>query len=145
MVYEEINSNKEKIAKVIQEYYQSKIQPLLAASPAYNCAVVDFALLRDGDDYVPKVIELNPFNNYEGAGTGGSLFHWTGDRDILEGKEPFEFRTLYDSPDLTGRVFPDWLDIIEAGERLILEAQSPKPQLPSSSSDQKSPSSCIVS
>eukprot|EP01122_Echinamoeba_exundans_P009391 TRINITY_DN3311_c0_g1_i4.p1 TRINITY_DN3311_c0_g1~~TRINITY_DN3311_c0_g1_i4.p1 ORF type:complete len:637 (+),score=82.28 TRINITY_DN3311_c0_g1_i4:307-2217(+) len=141
--YDEIVKNKQKIKETIQKFYCDSVRPALKVSTVYDCAVVDFALLRDGDDYVAKVVELNPYNNYEGAGTGGSLFHWNFDREVLEGIKPFEFRTLDTAPDLSGRVFPDWVEIIEAGERVLLDRQNPK--RPSSTEDvPKSDSSCIV-
>ena len=51
--------------------------------------VIDFAVQKD------KIwmIELNPFNDYKGAGTGGALFHWTQDIKVLmEG--PLEIRVI---------------------------------------------------
>jgi hypothetical protein len=142
--YEEIVTNKVKISENIRKYYSDSVRPALASHPAYDCAVVDFALLRDGDGYKAKVVELNPYNNYEGAGTGGSLFHWNFDREVLEGTKPFEFRTLDQSPDLNGRVFPDWVEIIEAGEAVLLERQHPTRPNETKQAPPKSDSSCIV-
>jgi len=51
--------------------------------------VIDFAVQKDK----VWVIELNPFNDYKGAGTGGALFSWTQDIKVLmEG--PLEIRVV---------------------------------------------------
>lgn len=43
--------------------------------------VIDFCI--DSEQEV-LMIELNPFNNYLGAGTGGALFSWENDIEILK-------------------------------------------------------------
>jgi hypothetical protein len=54
--------------------------------------VIDFAFETDENNNKDNnnsnnskiwVIELNPFNNYPGAGTGGSLFNWVNDLKVL--------------------------------------------------------------
>ncbi len=37
------------------------------------------------------VIEINPFNDYDGCGTSAALFDWKKDRKVLD-EGPFEFR-----------------------------------------------------
>ena len=41
-----------------------------------------------GDRLTARVIELNSFL----TSTGGALFSWTADADVLHGRAPFEFR-----------------------------------------------------
>jgi len=75
--------------------------------------------MQDGRVFV---VELNPFNNYDNAGTGGSLFQWRGeDRKILDGDRPFEFRIL-EKPreELSQMLFPDWVSLIEKAEAYLL-------------------------
>ncbi len=53
-----------------------------------SAVVADFAVTSQG----VLLLEINPFNNYAGCGTSACLFNWSADRDVLEGRAPFEFR-----------------------------------------------------
>lgn len=59
-----------------------------------SSGVVDFAVFYKKQPCFSILIELNPFNDYKGAGTGGSLFCWHKDIEVLEGKKPLEIRVV---------------------------------------------------
>jgi len=78
-------TKQELLSQRIQDFYYNQVLEKLNVD---NC-IIDFAISQD--DRV-LVIELNPFNDYEGCGTDPCLFDWKKDQNILVGKEPFEFR-----------------------------------------------------
>jgi hypothetical protein len=51
-----------------------------------------------------KVIEMNRFNET----TGGGLFDWDNDQDVLFGRKPFEFRVL-EKPAMQPQHFQYWI------------------------------------
>ncbi|KRW99103.1 hypothetical protein PPERSA_02935 [Pseudocohnilembus persalinus] len=87
----------------IYDYFEKIIPKLTNLNIEHG--VIDFAIFTNKDQEIssqlPKnfqnniksdfliekiyVIELNPFNNYQGAGTGGAYFDWNSDIDILNG------------------------------------------------------------
>jgi len=84
--YDFVHKAKDDLERRLKEFFV-KLEPKLTGD--YATCVVDTVIFSDKI----MVVELNPFNNYDGAGTGGSLFRWSEpDRDVLEGKEPFQFR-----------------------------------------------------
>eukprot|EP01087_Luapelamoeba_hula_P016383 TRINITY_DN5034_c2_g1_i1.p1 TRINITY_DN5034_c2_g1~~TRINITY_DN5034_c2_g1_i1.p1 ORF type:complete len:344 (+),score=66.96 TRINITY_DN5034_c2_g1_i1:114-1145(+) len=70
--------------------------------------IIDFAVVGSR----VYVIELNPFNDYEGCGTDPCLFNWKTDREIVDGDKPFEFRIRETPFDVKPLVMVDWRAII---------------------------------
>lgn len=70
-----LKDKKEEIKEKIHEEFL-KIVPFLNVENG----VIDFAVLNNK----VWVVELNPFNDYEGAGTGGALFSWNTEMELLK-------------------------------------------------------------
>jgi len=56
--------------------------------------IADFAILADG---TVTIVEFNDFADFEGCGANAELFNWETDKDILQGKKPFETRVVMKS------------------------------------------------
>ena len=68
--------------------------------------VADFAVMSDGS---VLLLEINPFNNYAGCGTSACLFDWRADREVLEGRRPFELRIVREkAANLKALVGQEW-------------------------------------
>ena len=80
--------NKEIIKQKINEEFQKVAHRLNVEN-----GVIDFAVQKDKI----WIIELNPFNDYKDAGTGGALFSWSNDIEILK-NGPLEMRVI-EKPD----------------------------------------------
>ncbi|XP_063421799.1 translation initiation factor eIF2 assembly protein-like [Mytilus trossulus] len=89
-----LNDNQEEIAGKIKEFFNLVVRPKLKAGEYFlEKYVIDFAVTRsDKEGSLDKVwvIEINPFLNT----TDGALFSWEKERDILEGKQGFQFRIV---------------------------------------------------
>jgi len=97
---------KEEIEKLIKDLYETikDIIPL-------ESLVLDFAV--DLQQKKAMVIEINPFNNYEGCGTSASMFNWTKDRKVLD-EGPFQFRIEVESnKNIRSVLGPSWKQLIE--------------------------------
>jgi hypothetical protein len=71
-----------------------------------SAVVADFAVQSDGS---ALLLEINPFNNYPGCGTSACLFDWRADREVLEGRAPFELRIVREkSANLKALVGQEW-------------------------------------
>lgn len=81
--------------RVLQEIevFFKQVVDCLPLDNANQCCVVDFCVLDHDDDNNKKkklkcyLIEVNPFNDYEGCGTSASLFDWKKDSSLLRGEE----------------------------------------------------------
>jgi hypothetical protein len=80
--YPELWADRHAIAARVVEFVKARLGP---AMPMEN-AVVDLVWSPETSDIT--VIELNPF----GRCSGGALFNWFDDRDVLFGDAAFEFR-----------------------------------------------------
>lgn len=98
------------------KYVQLLLNPLILRSGfPFDSAVLDLAFVGDERNVV-KLIEVNPYNNYEGAGTGGSLFSWSADRAELEDGSSVSFRILTEQPSLQGRIPPELTEMLSKAE-----------------------------
>lgn len=79
-----LTGKKEIIKETINDYF-NKLLPFLNV----DNGVIDLSVSNQN----VWVIELNPFNDYPGAGTGGSLFCWENDIEILK-NGPLEIRVV---------------------------------------------------
>jgi hypothetical protein len=70
--------------------------------------IIDFGVLPDR----VLVIELNPFNDYEGCGTDPGLFNWKADRKVVDGEAPLEFRVREEPFDVKPGIILDWRKLI---------------------------------
>lgn len=78
--------NKALILKTIEDFFRN--ENLLERIPYENC-VLDLILIENqSNHYRVYICEINPLAEF--AGTG--LFSWLNDRDVLLGRQPFEFR-----------------------------------------------------
>ena len=59
------------------------------------------------------ILELNPFNDYEGCGTDPGLFNWKADRELLDGHQPFEFRIREEPFDVKPNIIQAWREIVK--------------------------------
>jgi hypothetical protein len=91
--YDDILKHKEQILEHIQRYFASRVQPRFDGNNLYeggNYSVDFLVILGESGVQDIKVIEMNRFD----VTTGGSLFDWDEDRDVLFGRKPFEFRVV---------------------------------------------------
>jgi hypothetical protein len=95
----------------IYTYWREYLRDTLASAD-YNDYVIDIAIL-DNDQLV--VIELNPFNSL----TGGSMFLWNVDKDILEGIDTD--KSDYTSKDIAIRARKVVYDIMKDFSEVIVE------------------------
>jgi len=79
-----INKNADLLQQRIQEFYYSKVAPLLGAT--YEGSIIDFGFADESLEQC-YVIELNPYTK----NTDACLFSWARDQDRFE-NGPFEFR-----------------------------------------------------
>jgi len=79
--FEELKQRKDEIANKVKLFYE-EVQPKIVL----ESYIIDFVMLEDG---AIKIVELNPYSQ----STGGCLFDWTKDKEILE-NGPFDFRIL---------------------------------------------------
>ena len=88
--YPILEKYEEVIPSRIKDYFYNVIKPLL---PHLNNYIIDFAFTSlDPSTSDLIVIEINPYNDYEGNGTSPCLFCWNADRSLLENVNSFEFR-----------------------------------------------------
>lgn len=113
--------NQRYIADLLMEYWEREVKDMIPLS-SY---VVDFAILRASSDN-PSVltIELNPY----ASSTGGSLFDWLADREVLK-SGPFEFR-CHETPPAASATADMVLYMVEeahslAKDRDLLESRPP--------------------
>jgi len=78
-----LSISSDKVISKIRDFYEHKIKSRLTAKDM----VIDFAV--DGDNVY--ILEMNPYNNFEGCGTDAALFNWKLDRKLLD-EGPFECR-----------------------------------------------------
>lgn len=105
-----------KVQHACQEVYKKKIRP---SSLELKRFAIDFVIVREEQkdtgvqEYVAYVVEVNPLAEFTGFG----LFDFMSakDRDILSGKEPFEFRCVETIPPL-GDIAPDYKAILDNEE-----------------------------
>jgi hypothetical protein len=91
--YDDVLLNRDKILDGITQYFESAVRPRFVDNALFPNGqyVVDFVvIMREGAIEEVKVIEMNRFN----ITTGGSLFDWDEDGDVLFGRKPFEFRVV---------------------------------------------------
>lgn len=109
--YPYLVTNKAKIQKQILSFFINTLQPALQS---YGNYVVDFFVgeeEKEGESNV-KVVELNSFESW----TGGCLFSWTTDRDIIL-NGPLEMRVVETIPSshfVDDYFPPQWKDLIVA-------------------------------
>jgi len=101
--FPELLSQKEVILQRIRQCFET-----LQAILPFDNYIIDFAVLEDE----VLVIELNPFNDYLGCGTDPGLFSWKDDRDIVDGKAPFEFRIREEPFDVLSHIIGSWRQIV---------------------------------
>jgi hypothetical protein len=78
------------VAARVQAFFTDNLRPRLVGLDDY---VVDLVLLG-ADLATVKVLELNPYTSQ----TGGGLFDWTVDADVLHGRGAFELRLVEVAP-----------------------------------------------
>lgn len=83
-VYPQLLNCKDTIELAIRKFVEQIVHLLPCDS-----VVMDIGVRSDGG---VVLIEMNPFNDYEGCGTSAAMFDWSKDGDILFGRKPFEFR-----------------------------------------------------
>eukprot|EP01090_Pellita_catalonica_P001587 TRINITY_DN11357_c0_g1_i1.p1 TRINITY_DN11357_c0_g1~~TRINITY_DN11357_c0_g1_i1.p1 ORF type:complete len:292 (+),score=44.69 TRINITY_DN11357_c0_g1_i1:123-998(+) len=105
--------NRDKISSAIRDYYNQQIKDKFTGA---NC-VMDFGIILKSDSTIEIekvfVIELNPFADYADCGTDPGLFSWKTDREILEGKKPFQFRICDSLFDVKPKISRVWRAIVE--------------------------------
>lgn len=74
---------RDKLQQELQMYWSSVHPHVSMPDSSY---IIDIAYLPQSDAY--KVVEINPYSPCTGAG----LFSWQYDKEVLEGRAPFEFR-----------------------------------------------------
>jgi hypothetical protein len=93
---EEVFARKDEICESIVKYFNTQVCPRLSGkgSPfAKGKYCVDFAVIM-GKPIEVRVVELNQLSETTGLG----LFDLDEDRDVLKGRDPFEFRILEEWP-----------------------------------------------
>jgi len=93
--------NKESILKSIKDFFQN--ENLLERIPYEHC-VLDLILIENQ----VYICEINPLAEF--AGTG--LFSWLTDRDILFGRQEFEFRIRENENKNISEANNQWLSLI---------------------------------
>jgi hypothetical protein len=93
--------NKESILKSIKDFFQN--ENLLERIPYENC-VLDLIFIENQ----VYICEINPLAEF--AGTG--LFSWLTDRDILLGRQEFEFRIRENENKNISEANNQWLSLI---------------------------------
>jgi hypothetical protein len=70
----------------------------------WNNYILDVALLNSGEMIV---VELNPFNEYEGNGTSPCLYDWVSDDGIICNDKDFDYRVRTEYVDFTLTMSPN--------------------------------------
>jgi hypothetical protein len=113
-----IINNQKLIPELIKAFFDEKIKKKLES---YKNYVIDVGFTDDEFKEL-KVIEINPFNNEDSKGTGGSLFNWEKDIKVLkEGPLEFRFNQTINKDCLA--IVPDWQDYIEKLKKYTKEEQ----------------------
>lgn len=98
--------NKEFILKSIEDFF--RVENLLERIP-YENYVLDLILIETtSDQYRVYICEINPLAEF--AGTG--LFSWMTDRNILLGRQSFEFRIRENETTDIAQANNQWLTLI---------------------------------
>ena len=99
--------HKELILKSIEDFFGN--ENLLSQIPYENC-VLDLILLETtSDQFRVYICEINPLAEF--AGTG--LFSWLNDRNVLLGRQSFEFRIRENETADIAQANNQWLSLIE--------------------------------
>lgn len=103
-----IANNPNQISQKIQTFWNTHLKQILTSHESY---IIDLFVCEDGQI---KVVELNSFE----AWTGGCLFTWAEDKEILmctEEGRPLEFRYVKAPPqqDLLLMLGPNWKGFVE--------------------------------
>ena len=99
-------SRRAEVATLVRTFFEAEIRERL---PAISDYVVDLVLLGSNLEVV-RLLELNPYTSQ----TGGALFDWTNDADVLHGRREFELRLVEEAPRAEG--------VLLQGADLIAEA-----------------------
>ena len=99
-------SRRAEVATLVRTFFEAEIRERL---PAISDYVVDLVLLGSNLEVV-RLLELNPYTSQ----TGGALFDWTNDADVLHGRRDFELRLVEEAPSAEG--------VLLQGADLIAEA-----------------------
>ena len=105
--FPQLKKQKNKIEKKIQQFFYSKISPILIEKNA----IVDFCYTNDKI----WIVELNPFDTYTGSG----LFDWGIDWKVLT-KGPFEFRIVENEKKVRKQAAVFWSWSAEIDEAISL-------------------------
>lgn len=105
--------NRDIIKNMIKDFFYKHCQKKLTC---YGNYVIDIGITAKKQQVY--VIEINPFNNEASNGTGGALFDWARDKQILE-KGPLELRINEKAQSLP--LNPDWeryIDVLREKTKL---------------------------
>ena len=97
---------KETILKSIQAFFRD--EHVLEQIPYEHCALDLILIEVDKDHYRVLICEINPLAEF--AGTG--LFSWLEDRNILLGREPFQFRIRDSEQGEMSEANEQWLSLM---------------------------------
>ena len=98
--------NKDVVLKCIKDFFHN--EHLLEQLPYANC-VLDLILIENPtNNYQVYICEINPLAEF--AGTG--LFSWLNDRNILLGREEFQFRIRENENNEYSDANDQWLSLI---------------------------------
>jgi len=97
---------KDLILKSIKDFFQNEY--LLEKIPYENC-ILDLILIEnETNNYRVYICEINPLAEF--AGTG--LFSWLNDRNILLGRQEFQFRIRENETNEISEANNQWLSLI---------------------------------
>jgi len=107
--FEDLIKNKSKCEKQILDFFKNTLKDTIPI----NSYIIDFALVplpENEDQFKIWVIELNPYNDYEGCGAGSCLFDWKKDREVLTNGYEFRIRETYfpELNELMKKAFKNW-------------------------------------
>ena len=107
--YPTLHERKDAILRSIERFFHN--ENLLQEIPFENCALDLLLIEQSIDDYRVYICEINPLAEFAGAG----LFSWLNDRDILLGRQPFQFRINEKdpTPNQTFQMNNDWFSLID--------------------------------
>jgi hypothetical protein len=108
--------------KLMRDYYQNQVRPLLEQANFPPHFVIDLGVLINN---TVTVIELNPADNDVVKGTGSAMFSWSRDADVIQGRAPFEMRVNKSPPfsNYEEQVAPDWMELQRKIENEVIEEE----------------------
>jgi hypothetical protein len=91
--------------KQISELISSFVNENIIPNINLENFVIDIVLVKEGEKYKVKIIEVNPFGEF----CGGGMFNWDFDFEVLTGKKEFEFRIQREIPKMmTKQISIEW-------------------------------------